>query len=391
MLDQLLTPCYIINEDQYRNNIEVLMNEFDQRWNNNTIYGYSIKTNHFPFLANIAKEYGWFAEAVSNEEIQFAKRNNFKNDQIIMNGPLKDTSMIEYLKNRSIVNLDNLDEVNLICAHKDELKFIDFNLGLRVNFDLEKECPGETTCGDEVNRFGISYENGDLEKAFNTLKSNGLKVNGLHLHSSSSSRSCNIYTALCKMIIQIKKEFDLDLLYIDIGGGFFGGNFFSGKPTFAQYAECICNQLKNDFDPARTILILEPGAAILATSSDYLVSVKNIRDIRGTKVVTVDGTCTHINPFMKSNFLVPCSFINIGDKTTIKQIIGGSSCMEMDRFIPRGLENVILINTKFLFHCAGAYTMTHNSSFINTPPRVYVNRNGVYSLIREKKSEIMDF
>lgn len=35
---------------------------------------------------------------------------------------------------------------------------VEKNIGLRVNFDLEKMCPGQTAGGKEGSRFGLSYE-----------------------------------------------------------------------------------------------------------------------------------------------------------------------------------------------------------------------------------------
>ena len=59
--------------------------------------------------------------------------------------------------------------------------------------------------------------------------------------------------------------------------------------------------------------------------------------------------------------------------------------MEMDRFYLKDKKNEILKETKILFHCAGAYTMTHNSCFINTLPNVYLKKeNDLYELLREE-------
>ena len=63
---------------------------------------------------------------------------------------------------------------------------------------------------------------------------------------------------------------------------------------------------------------------------DYLTSVLNIREVRGHRIVTVDGSVVHINPFMNPH-PTPFTMINPGVESTEEQIIGGSTCMELDR------------------------------------------------------------
>lgn len=383
------TPCYIVNESEYRDSISRLMDSFNSKWNGNCVFGYSVKTNHFPYLMNIAKEYGCYSEVVSKYEYYHAVSCGFSDDLVIFNGPNKMDILEDMLEKECIINLDNSDEVETACNFKKQIKA---RIGLRINLDLEKYIPGETTVKDEVGRFGISYENGDLFKAIELLRNHGIKLSGFHLHHSTSSRSLKAFHTLSRFACQIAKECNMtDIEYIDIGGGLFGGNYFKNKPSYDEYSDVITNELKTTFDPSSTTLILEPGAAVLATSCDYLTSIINARSIKGTNIVTVDGSCLHINPFMKPKQENPCTIINpartLNEGET--QVIGGSTCMEMDRLYPKDNIYYVDCNSKLLFHCAGAYTMTHNSSFINLPPLVYVNRNGEYELIRDQNINTM--
>lgn len=386
---QLQTPCYIINKEEYEENIREFEREFKNRWKGNVIFGYSVKTNHYPYLMGIARNYGWYAETVSVTEYMHAKALNFTQDKMIFNGPQKKELLIRACADGSIINLDNLQEVDRICAELPRELRKSVCIGLRVNFDLEKECPGETTCGSETTRFGICYENGDVYQAIKKLQAVGIKISGLHMHASTSSRSTRVYKSLAEMAGKIAKEYALDLSFVDIGGGFFGGNYFAGKPSIAEYAITISETLGVYFDAKKVTLILEPGAGVLATAVDYLTAVLNIRNMRGKKVVTLDGTCLHINHFMKKQ-QTPCTLIHPGAETDEEQVIGGNTCMEMDRFYLRDNKNEILNDTKILFHCTGAYTMTHNGCFINTLPNIYVkNRENEYELLRTEDYHYM--
>ena len=383
---ELESPCYIINHDDYENNIKNFRHEFESRWDGKVDFGYSVKTNNFPYMLKTAMALGFYAELVSPDEYEFALRCGAAEDRIIYNGPQKRSTLFSALENGAVVNLDNLEEVEAVCKRYGGSGFEGI-IGLRLNYDLEAECPGETTCKGIPGRFGICLENGDFEKALNMLKAAGLKLSGIHLHQSSSSRSLNIYNSIAGKAVELGRKFGLEeLSFVDIGGGFFGGNFFPGKPSFAQYAQCICDKLKEFYSPAKTRLILEPGAAILATSMDYLASVLNIRDVRGQRIVTLDGSIVHINPFMNPH-PTPFTMIDGGEESDMPQIIGGSTCMELDRFIPRDMKNLVLHGTKFLFHACGAYMSTHNSSFINAAPNIYLFKDGDYQLVRKKRVE----
>lgn len=385
---ELETPCYIVDSEQYEKNIEELMHAYEAEWKGNILYGYSVKTNHFPYMLKAAMKYGWKAEVVSADEYAFAVACGCEEKNIIYNGPQKKDTVLSACKNGAMVNLDNLKEVKLVCDSLNEAEKQKVCVGIRINYDLEKECPGETTCKNMVGRFGISYENGDVKKAIQMLKEAGIPLKGIHMHQSSSSRSLRIYESLAKKAVAIVKEFGMDdLEYIDMGGGYFGGNFFSGKPTVEQYAKTICGIL-SELVNRNITLVLEPGAAVLATSMEYLVSVLNIRDIRGQRVVTVDGTVVDINPFMNPH-PTPFTMLNPGAKTQMEQIIGGSSCMELDRFYPRDIENMVEEDSKLLFYCCGAYMSTHNSSFINVPPNIYLKEKEEYTILRKKNQQWM--
>ncbi len=378
---ELETPCYIIDDEGYDRNIREFTRVFSERWNGNVLFGYSVKTNNFPYMLRTAMAHGFYAEVVSPDELAFAHRCGCAPDRVICNGPQKRETVISTLKDGAIVNLDHPEEVDLVC---DTFRGTNLPLrvGLRVNFDLEALCPGETTCEGVPGRFGICLENGDLARAMEKLKNSGIPLSGLHLHQSSKTRSLRIFRCIAAKAVEIARTYGLkDLAYVDIGGGFFGGSFFPGKPTPEAYAEAVCSELKAYFDPEKTQLITEPGAAVLATAMDYLTSVINIRDIRGHRVVTVDGSLLHINPMMNPH-PTPFTMIDPGEETGEEQIIGGSTCMEMDRFWPRDMKNLAERGSKFLFHCCGAYMSTHNSHFINAAPNIYLYKDGDYQLLR---------
>ena len=285
----------------------------------------------------------------------------------------------------------------MLCRYLAEHPKRETEVGLRVNFDLEALCPGETTAGEAVSRFGICYENGEFKKAVLMLKEAGISVHGIHLHTSTKSRSAKVFNMLARKAVELAKEYELGLQYIDMGGGFFGGQKVAGKPSMEEYAACICGELRKGFAPEKTRLILEPGASVIATAMEYMTRVINTRDIRGERVVTLDGTLLHINPFM-SHRVPPYRLVQQEQKTALvsgteclqegnfakqqnsaaekktpeQQLICGCTCMENDRFLTVEGEVALKPGDVFLFQNAGAYTEAFNSEFILALPKVYV-------------------
>ncbi len=388
LLTELNTPCYIIRAGEFEENMARFRAAFASRWGEKLLLGYSVKTNNFPWLLKTAMERGFWAEVVSPDEYDFALRCGCPEEKILFNGPQKQDRLLSACRAGATVNLDNLEEVEAVCAAFGGGDFQP-RLGLRVNFDLEALCPGETTCQGVPGRFGLCLENGDFARALEKLQGAGLPLAGLHLHQSSKSRSLKIFAAIAETAVKLAGEYGLTALdYVDMGGGFFGGSFFPGKPGFEEYAETVCAILKTAFDPTRTTLVLEPGAAVLATSMDYLCSVLNIREVRGQRIVTLDGSLLHINPMMNPH-PTPFTMLNPGAEGGADQIVAGSTCMELDRFWPRDMHNLAGHETQFLFHACGAYMSTHNSSFINAAPNIYLERGGDYTLLRKKSLDAL--
>lgn len=365
----ITTPRYVIDLDKFKSNCQDVMLQFTKEWGSNIKYGYSVKTNRDKELIKYAnKILNWNIEVVSSDEYNYVKSLLIDETQIILNGPCKGNMFNSKFVLPNIVNLDNIMEVRLFASIFSNYEGF---VGLRVNCNLENKCPNETTAGQEVSRFGIDAESHDFLDAIVILKKAGIDNLGIHLHTSTKTRSEKVFMELSREAVKLKKISGVDFSFIDIGGGFFGGQVVEGKPTMEKYAVSICNILKDEFDPSKTMLVLEPGASVLATCVSYETKIINKRVIRGVEVFTVDGTLLHINPFM-SNRNQPFEIVNLdGIRNKIdKQIIGGATCMENDRLATITNDEQLFVGDVLSFKNVGAYTMGFNSYFIINPPKV---------------------
>lgn len=364
------TPYYVIHKKIFDRNCEDIMGSFRKEWGDNVSCGYSVKTNNSPQMLQLAYNKGLYAEVVSEQEYESAKEAGFADERILYNGPVKGNTKYSACIGGAKINLDNLTEVDEMVSFLREHPDKDVHLGLRINFDLESLVPGETSTGNRVGRFGICYENGDLEKAIVLLVENDIPLEGLHIHFTTRTRSIAVFEAIARKMCEVKKRFGLNLKYIDIGGGFWGGRALEGKPTMQQYAEAIVPILKEEFT-TEVELIVEPGSAMSATVMDYVTTVVSVKDIRDTRIVVVDGSSLHINPFMNSRqqtAVLPESKL---DYVAVQEICG-ATCLEHDRFMVLKNEREVQRGSRIIFTNAGAYTVSLVSNFILLKPPIYV-------------------
>ena len=371
----------------------MLTGALKKNWPNYRI-GYSFKTNSLPWLVNFYKKQGAYAEVVSKDEYGLAKYLGFQDSEIVYNGPYKDEqSFRDVVLAGGYVNVDSKWELEWLTKLSGELeeekaeekeKVSEIHVGIRVNFNLEQMCPGETTMGETSGRFGFSYENGEFAKALSYVRAlPHVKVTGLHLHSSSKSRSVQIFRSIAQMACRLKKEFDLTLSYVDIGGGYCGG--MEGRPEYPDYFPAIAEELHREFDPEQTQLVVEPGISLISKGSFFVTSVIDVRDIRDTRYLITDGSRFNIDATMiKSSYLYHTKLQNPSAPVMERQEITGYTCMECDRLFT--MENLPELQTgdQIIYENVGGYTISLNPLFIQYFPAVYVRNGEQITEVRKK-------
>ena len=326
------------------------------------------------------KEKGAYAEVVSEPEYRLAIKMGYDKEKVIINGPVKGFNALEEcLNNGAIVNLDSFHEINWIKNNKPN-KDGKWKVGLRINFNLEKCCPGETIMGEEPGRFGFNIENGSFNRALEELQSIPyVKVVGLHGHHSTKTKSLNIFKAISEKLSSIGELISNDIEYIDVGGCIFGDK--PGAPTFDEYAEVITEVLEKKYDKKKVALILEPGAALIASPFKYLCKVIDKKDVGENRIITTDGSCIHIDPQMHNiKFYQEC--YGSGEIFKNRQILSGFTCIEKDRMAIVNNENELIENDYILFYNTGAYSMALSPLFIQYYPNVYLESKNDIKLIR---------
>lgn len=379
--NDLKTPCFIVKDEVFRNNLisfqEVIRQVYPQG-----IVGYSFKTNSLPHILALAKECGCYAEVVSDTEYYLAERLGFAPEKIIYNGPIKSKEVFKKAYcGQAIINIDSVRELQWLSEMAENQ--IARGIGLRVNFDLESMLPGQTITGMNGGRFGFNLENGNLHKAIEWCRNiANVKIAGLHMHVSSKTKSIDVYKKVAKTVCQIIECEKLDIEYLDIGGGFFGGD--DGGIAYQRYIDAI-HEILMKYGIDNINLIVEPGASVVATAVDYMTSVIEYKDTNYNRFIITDGSRLHIDPFLQKS-KHSYSISAVSPEKCKEQIVCGFTCMENDRIIKLENEYELQADDRIVYHIEGSYTMCFNSLFIEYLPYVYAKEKDDYKIVRDKWS-----
>lgn len=372
------TPYFLIHESELKQNVECFQRAIETHWPN-AVLSYSVKTNSLPWLLRYLRELGLHAEVVSDDEYDLAKLCGFADDQIVFNGPIKSCSLLKNaIANGAIVNLDSEREIQTVMQLPEEDRK---NIGLRINLDPNGFSHGEVDYQTDGFRFGFSDSDGRLGELIQLLD---LRAVGLHVHCNSITRSVAVYREIARQTAELIRRYHLNVHYVDIGGGFFGG--VPGKPTAMDYISTIREELEDTVDVDQTKLILEPGSAIIGSAADYVTSVTDVKRTQYADVVTTDGSRLHIDPlWKKTRYLFSCR--EAKDRPSSKnQIVCGFTCMDHDRIMVLKDQPALSVGDRLVYHRVGAYSMTMSGMFIRMLPDVFVEHtNASLELVRKRR------
>ena len=371
------TPYFLIHQDLLQKNIDSFAQGMNASWSRSRL-GYSVKTNSLPWLLSYIRKNGGSAEVVSDEEYDLALLCGFSPEEIIFNGPIKGKDKFFFaIDHGSYVNIDSENEIRWIEEYGRPV----FNLGIRVNVPPEVFDPKDIEYTDKGFRFGFSVENGALEDALKRISgTQEIRTIGIHLHCNSITRSKEVYRSIAKYAVALIERFDLEPRYIDVGGGFFGG--VPGKTSIQEYFEIISTELRKTPLTRNSLLIAEPGSAIIGSVIDLHTSVLDVKDTNKARIVTTDGGRSYIDPqWFRTHYMYS---IHAGSDEIFggNQIICGYTCMDHDRIMEIENGKKLRVGDEIIYHRVGAYTVTFGGLFIKYLPEVYVSNNGQTKKIR---------
>lgn len=390
------SPFYVVDRGRFESNFMDLTQAFSSRYQP-FILAYSYKTNYIPYLCEIIKQKGGWAEVVSRMEYDLALKIGHEPSKIILNGPVKTADDITLaLDNGSTLNIDSESELAMVTEYAKTHPGKEIRIGLRINIGLSDEA-GQSHIQNslKIGRFG--FDPGKIDSQFSILNSqlqrNNIKVIALHGHTSTTDRNQWCFEIITKTLCRIAENYFPDTVeMINVGGGFFGRMHpdmpFKDVPMFDEYAAVICGVLNENAwaKQAHPTLVIEPGVAMVADSLSFITKVVSVKTVRGKVFVTVDGSAFHVKPTFHSLNL-PYQIITKNDGQPAGNYdVVGSTCMEKDILLkditaplPEPGDHIKIDNV-------GAYTVVMSPSFINPAPAIVADEGGICKQIRKKQT-----
>lgn len=392
LIKQFGSPLFVLSEKHIRDTYKKANRAFKTRYPK-VQFAWSYKTNYLNAVCNVFHSEGSWGEVVSRFEYEKALSNGVPGNKIIFNGPDKtEEDLLRAIKNNSFIHIDHLDELYTIVDLVEKLKTKP-KVAIRVNMD--------TGVYPMWDRFGFNYENGQAWDAIVKIVSSGkLDLVGLHSHIGTFMLPQDAYTKaaakLAALALRVKKELEINIQYLDLGGGFASsntlkGSYYQGKdisPSFDDYAEAISTGiLKAGFSPKDLpLLILETGRALVDEAGFLLGSVlanKRLSDGRRATILDI-GVNILFTSFWYNHKITPAQEFS---QYTEDTVLYGPLCMNIDVIRESCSLPPLQKDDHIVIHTVGAYNMTQWMQFIALRPNVVmIGLNEKPNLIRKKES-----
>lgn len=363
------TPLFVTDRAIINYQFNSIDQALNQHWGENHAVAYSLKTNYH--LIKPIKKLGAWAEVVSDHELKLAYQHQFSPQSIIYNGPLKSkTSLIKSLSHKSIVNVDNFQELNTILSLRNKIKKIEICLRLNpYKHDY---------------RFGFPIDSQTTLKTVNLIQeTKQIKLVGFHTHLGSDINKLSIYsfaaTAIAHFINSLDRELVSSIKYLDIGGGFPSSGL---KPYYykkwqpepiSNYIKIISKIIKPIFSQQNLPkLITEPGRYLTDDSTIFITKIINLKHTPRGQVLTTNGAITMLPLIYYRPQIVKLYSHKLSLKQSFlqKSLVYGSTCKQDDILYQKPLP-AAKINDYLIFFCTGAYNLNLSPDFIFNKPKTY--------------------
>ena len=377
-IEKLHTPCFILDPLELEKSVTGFQKALEKNFKN-SIVGYSVKTNSVHKCMKLAAEMGAYAEVVSHDEYELALLCGFQKNHIVYNGPMKSKeTFLDAIENGAIVNIETKRELEWLNELPSDKQY---TVGIRLNVNISHVSPEDADGDNDNSRFGFSDETSDFANAIKKIGSiDNVQLAGLHIHRTSHSRSIRFYKASISFACETIKKYELNLDYLDVGGGYFG--IFPNKPTYQEYSDAFCEVL-TAYELNNLCVIVEPGNAIVASSFAFLSEVIDVKHVEDNLwFATTDGSRNDIDPFFKKQSYLNEIIYKQEKPVVEQQIVSGCTCLEYDRMFTLEQKPLLSIGDRIYYRNVGAYTMCLSPMFIRYIPTIYMKEGDNFIIIR---------
>jgi diaminopimelate decarboxylase len=374
------TPVYVYDANKIVEKFNKLKSAFKPL---NVKLKYACKALNNTNILRLLKNKGSGLDTVSINEVHLGLNAGFSPDEIIFT-----PNCVSFDEIKQAVELGvhiNIDNISILEQFGNEYGN-KVPCCIRLNPHIMAGGNSKISTGHIDSKFGISIY--QLRHVLRVVKSSGVKVNGLHMHTGSDILDAGVFLQGAEILFDIAKDFP-ELEFIDFGSGFKVA-YKDGDITtdIDELGTAIAERfIEFTKEYGRDLqLWFEPGKFLVSESGYFLVKTNVIKQTTATVFIGVDSGLNHlIRPMLYDAYHEIVNISNPEGKQRIYTVVGNiceTDTFGWDRKISESHEGDILC-----FKNAGAYgiTMSSNYNARFRPAEVLIYK-GKAHLIRKRET-----
>ncbi len=343
---------------------------------------YACKALTNPHVLRLFKQWGGGLDCVSINEIKSGLLAGFSPHDILFTPNF--AAMSEYDEAVALgvkINIDAIPMLENWGLHHKDVPFC-----IRINPHLMAGGNSKISVGHIDSKFGISIH--QLPHVLRIVENQGLKVEGLHMHTGSDILDVDIFIRGAEILLESARKFP-DLQYIDLGSGYkvpykpddIETDVEEVGEKLSLYFADFCRDYGRDLT-----LMVEPGKFLVSESGYLFAKCTLVKQTTSTAFVGLDTGFNHlIRPMFYGSYHKIVNVTEPTFKPRIYNVVGNiceTDTFAVDRRIAEVVEGDVLC-----FYNAGAYGWMMSSNFNSRcrPAEVLI-QDGKAALIRERET-----
>lgn len=362
-INELPTPCYVIDENIIEENCKVLADVMNKT-GCHVLLAQKAFSNYalYPLIGKYLSgttASGLFEARLGKEEM--GRENH------VFAPAYKDEDMDELVKICDHIVFNSISQLE---RHKEKCRNV--SIGIRVNPEFSTQDGHEIydPCG-KGSRLGVTA---------NLLRNADLTgIDGLHFHTLCEQNSDD----LKKTLDVVEEKFDFLLRkvkWVNFGGGH--------HVTRKDYdVELLCDCITHIKEKYNVKVYIEPGEAVALNAGYFITTVLDKVKNSGITCLILDGSAAcHMPDVLEMPYTPPLSEGSIVE-TPEKEFdyrLGGNTCLAGDIIGNYRFDHDVQIGERLTFGDMAIYSMVKNNTFNGIPlPSIYsMDRNGDCRLIK---------
>ncbi len=313
------TPFYLYSHATLKRHFLIFDDAFDGI---DRLVCFSAKANTSLAVLKLFADLGGGLDIVSGGELYRGLKAGIPPEKIVYSGVGKREDEIDYALNAGILmfNIESLEELEFI-NHRAGLLEKKAPVAIRVNPDVDPKTHPYISTGLEKNKFGI-----DTEAAIEGYKIagrlNNIDVVGIDCHIGSQITEVEPFKDALnsiKILINELKGLNIDIKYIDMGGGLGITYDDESPPNPGEYARSIMQAIED-----RSVkLILEPGRVITGNAGILVAKVLYRKSGKAKEFIIVDaGMNDLVRPTLYDAFHAIKPVVKIEGEQIVADVVG---------------------------------------------------------------------